>query len=71
LTSKPGKTAGFDEVYSRFIKNSETRTKEWILSFFNDILKTDRIPKLFKQVKVITILKPGKEGTDASHFRPI
>jgi hypothetical protein len=28
-------------------------------------------PKLFKQAKVIRILKPGKDGTDASHFRPI
>jgi hypothetical protein len=34
------------------------------LSLFNDILRTERIPKLFKQAKVITILKPGKDCTD-------
>jgi hypothetical protein len=34
-------------------------------------LRTERIPKLFKQAKVITILKPGKDGTDVSHFYAI
>jgi Reverse transcriptase (RNA-dependent DNA polymerase) len=71
LSFKSGKAAGFDGVYPEFIKNAGLRTKEWILSFFNDVLKTGKLPKLFKQTKVITILKPGKDGSDASHFRPI
>jgi Reverse transcriptase (RNA-dependent DNA polymerase)/Endonuclease-reverse transcriptase len=71
LSFKSGKAAGFDGVYPEFIKNAGLRTKEWILSFFNDVLNTGKLPKLFKQTKVITILKPGKNGSDASHFRPI
>jgi Reverse transcriptase (RNA-dependent DNA polymerase) len=35
------------------------------------VLATGRLPKLFKQAKVITILKPGKDGSDSSQFRPI
>jgi Reverse transcriptase (RNA-dependent DNA polymerase) len=35
------------------------------------VLATGRLPKLFKQAKVITFLKPGKDGSDSSHFRPI
>jgi Reverse transcriptase (RNA-dependent DNA polymerase) len=57
LNVKSGKAAGFDGVYPEFIKNAGDRT--------------GKIPKLFKQAKVITILKPGKDGSDASHFRPI
>jgi Reverse transcriptase (RNA-dependent DNA polymerase) len=66
-TVKPGKAAGIDGIYPEFILN---QTKEWIVSFFNDILSSGKIPKLFKQAKVITILKPGKDGSNASHFRP-
>jgi hypothetical protein len=31
-------------------------------------LTSGKIPKLFKRAKVITILKPGKDGSDSSHF---
>jgi hypothetical protein len=58
-------------VYLEFVKKSGQRTKEWIVALFNDILTPDKIPKLFKRTKVITILKPGKDGSDPSHFRPI
>jgi hypothetical protein len=66
LAVESGKTAGFDGVYPEFIKYSGQRTKECI-----DIMKSGKIPKLFKRAKVITILKPGKDGSDHSHFRPI
>jgi hypothetical protein len=33
--------------------------------------KSDKIPKLFERAKIITILKPGKDGSDPSHFRLI
>jgi hypothetical protein len=42
-----------------------------LVRLFNDILTTGKLPKLFKQAKIIAILKPGKDGTDASHYRPI
>jgi hypothetical protein len=41
------------------------------LPFFYDILTSGKIPRLFKGAKVITILKPGKDGSDPSHFQPI
>jgi hypothetical protein len=58
LAVKFGQAAGFDGVYPEFIKNSGQRTKEWIVALFNDILKSGKIPKLFKCAKDITILKP-------------
>jgi hypothetical protein len=56
LTIKPEKVADFDGVYPKVIENSDTRTKEWIISFFNRILRTGRTPKLFEKAKIITIL---------------
>jgi hypothetical protein len=66
---KSAKAAGFYGVYPEFIKNSGQRTKEWIVVLFNDILTSVKIPKLFERAKVITILKPGKDGSDHWHFR--
>jgi hypothetical protein len=74
LVVKSGKAAGFDGVYPEFIKNSDHRTKEWIVALSNDILRiltSGKIPKMFKRAKVITILKPGKNGSDPSHLWPI
>jgi hypothetical protein len=65
---KSGKAAGIDSVYPEFIKNSDQKTKEWIFAFFNDILAAGKILKLFMCAKIITILKPGKDGSDHSHF---
>jgi hypothetical protein len=62
---KSEKVGGFDGIYLKFIKNAGTRKKEWILSFRNNVLATGRLSKLFKQAKVITILKPGKDGSDS------
>jgi hypothetical protein len=68
---KSGKAAGFDGIYQEFIKNSGQRTKEWTIALFNDILTSGKIPKLFMRAKVIKTLKPGKDGSNPSHFRPI
>jgi hypothetical protein len=71
LSVKPGEASGLDGVYPEFIKNSGRKNKEWLVRLFNGILTTGKLPKLFKQAKIIAILKPGKGGTDASHYRPI
>jgi hypothetical protein len=70
LAVKSRKAAGFDRVYPEFIKNSGQRTKEWIVALFNDILTSGMILKLFIHIKVITILKPGKHGSNGT-FGPI
>jgi hypothetical protein len=60
LSVKPGKAAGLDRIYPEFIKNSGRKTKEWLVRLFNDILTTGKLPKLFKQAKIIAILKPSE-----------
>jgi hypothetical protein len=68
---KPGTAAGFDGAYPEFIRNCGERTKEWLIAFMNDILSSARLPKLFKRAKVITILKPGKDGSDHAQYQLI
>jgi hypothetical protein len=70
ISLKPGKAAVFDGIYPKFIKNFGAQTKEWIISFKNDIVSTSKIPYLFIRAKVISIIKPGKDGTDPAHYRP-
>ena len=70
-TLKVNKAAGFDGVYPEFLKAIGPKTKLWLIEFFNEILRTGNLPRLFKQAKIIAILKPGKDGTDASHYRPV
>jgi hypothetical protein len=53
------------------MKNFGAQSKEWIISFMNDIVSTSEIPNLFKRAKVISIIKPGEDGTDPAHYCPI
>lgn len=65
------KAAGFDGIYPEMLKNCGPIAFEWLRILFNNILNNGILPKLFKRAKVIAILKPGKDGSEASHFRPI
>jgi hypothetical protein len=71
MSPKPEKAAGFDGIYPEFIKNFGAQTKEWIISFMNDIVSTSKILNMFKRAKVISIIKPGKDGTDPAYYRRI
>jgi hypothetical protein len=68
MSLKPGNAAGFDGIYREFLKNFGAQTKEWIISFMNNIVSTSKIPNLFKWAKVTSIIKPGKDGIDPAHW---
>jgi hypothetical protein len=68
---KCGKAAGLDEIYPEFIRNMGPHAKEWLVQFMNETLRTGKLPKLWKHSKVVAILKPGKDGSSANHYRPI
>ena len=71
LSVKARKAPGFDNMFGEFIKHFDVKTKQWILRFFNEIMETGRIPKIFKKSKIITVIKPGKDGSDVSHLQPL
>lgn len=41
------------------------------MRFYSDIVDTSRLPKLFKSVKVIALINPGKDNTEVTNYRPI
>lgn len=68
---KTNKAAGIDGIFPKFLKHLGVCAENWLLALFNYILQTAHFPPLFKRVRVVAIAKPGKDGTDPSHFRPI
>jgi len=65
------KAAGLDEIYTEFIRYSGPKTIKWLSHFFSDILQSGKLPKLFKQMKISAVLKPGKSKNDVNSCRPI
>lgn len=45
--------------------------KGYILKVYNKILSTSDVPASFKKAKIIAFNKPGKDGSEANHYRPI
>lgn len=63
--------AGFDGVFPEMLKNCGPLVRLWLSKFYTNILNSGQVPAIFKKAKVTAVLKPGKDGTDAAHFRPI
>lgn len=43
----------------------------WIAYLFSYVKNTTTLPKVKREAKVITILKPGKSGNDLKYYTPI
>ncbi|XP_072022738.1 uncharacterized protein [Amphiura filiformis] len=68
---KNGKACGLDDVSVEQMKHFGPRTKEWLLQFFNECMRSHKIPKIWRRTRVIALLKPGKDPSEAKSFRPI
>jgi thermostable 8-oxoguanine DNA glycosylase len=68
---KNGKVAETDEILLEFFKNLGLRSISWIAKFVNKIVNTNTLPKIWREMKVIAILKPNKETTNPKNYRPI
>lgn len=68
---KSGKAADSNGIYMKFFKHRGPITQKWLAMFFSDILSSSHIPVLLKKAKVTAILKPGRQGTDVSNYRPV
>ena len=53
------------------IKQFGPNARDWLLRFFNNCTETKKIPKIWRQAKVVALLKPGKDPSVAKSFRPI
>ena len=43
---------------------------QWVLSLLNACVRTLRLPRLWRQARVVALLKPGKDPSSPKSFRP-
>ena len=68
---KNGKAPGLDDIQTELIKQFGPKARDWLLRFFNNCTESKKIPKIWRQAKVVALLKPGKDPSVAKSFRPI
>ena len=64
-------TAGSDDIYYQILKHLPSDALETLLNIMNDIWRTGKFPEVWHKAVIIPILKPGKDKTEASNYRPI
>lgn len=70
-TIKPRKSPGYDTINGILIKNLPIKGHIFISYLFNACMKFSYFSKHWKMAKVIPILKPGKDKSELSSYRPI
>uniref|UniRef100_A0A803SZ68 Reverse transcriptase domain-containing protein n=1 Tax=Anolis carolinensis TaxID=28377 RepID=A0A803SZ68_ANOCA len=68
---KTGKAPGLDELMMEQIKHLGPKAENWLLKFYNQCLAHKQIPRAWRKTKIIAILKPGKDASNARNYRPI
>jgi len=58
------KAVGLGDKFTEEIRHFGQITKTWILNLFNNIRITQKILKIWRKTKIITLPKPGKTITD-------
>ena len=57
---KAGKAPGADNLHPEFFLQIHENCIQWLQSFFNVCLHTNKVPKIWKLAKVVSVLKPKK-----------
>ena len=68
---KYNKAAGIDDVLVEQLKNLGPRAHKWLQIMLRKCLTENKIPKHWRQSKIIAILKPGKDSAIPKSYRPI
>lgn len=62
---------GLDNLYYEMFNHLSDLVLEELLSLMNEIWKQGKLPKMWKHAVIIPILKPGKDPSSPSSYRPI
>jgi hypothetical protein len=68
---KNNKAAGRDDVLVEQLKNLGPIAHKWLLEMLNNCFMDNKIPTIWRQSKIIAILKPGKNSAIPKSYRPI
>lgn len=69
--SRNMKAPGFDGIFNIVLKNLGSKALNLLVSVFNRCLEISHFPTSWKLSKVVPILKPGKDPTEPTSYRPI
>ena len=70
-STKSGEAAGPDGVFPDMLKNIGPAAIRWLQAFYDDVVTTAYIPKIWRSTNVIAIRKRGKPLDDPTSYRPI
>ena len=65
------KAAGRDDALVEQLKNLGPKAHRWLLTMLNKCFMENKIPTLWRQSKIIAVLKPGKNSAIPKSYRPI
>ena len=68
---KNNKASGRDDVLVEQLKNHSPKSHRWLLTMQNKCFMENKIPTLWRQSKIIAILKLGKDSAIPKSYRPI
>ena len=70
-TLKYNKVAGRDDVLVEQLKNLGPNAHKWLRAMLNNCFIDNKIPTIWRQSKIIAILKPGKDSAVLKSYRNI
>ena len=68
---KNNKEAGIDDILVEQLKNLGPKAHKWLHTMLNTCFIENKIPKIWRQSKIIAILRPGKDSAIPKNYRPI
>ena len=68
---KNNKASGRDDVLVEQLKNLGPKAHRWLLTMLKKCFMENKIPTLWRQFKIIAILKPGKDSKELQTNTPL
>ncbi|KDR24442.1 hypothetical protein L798_06509, partial [Zootermopsis nevadensis] len=68
---KLGNAPGPNGISNRVLRHLPRRAITFLTKVFNAVLRRQHFPSAWKHARVVSILKPGKDPTLPSSYRPI
>ena len=71
ITNACQTTPGKDGVCYKMLEHMTDDTLGMVLKLFNRFWDTGQLPSVWKQAIIVPVLKPGKNSSNPSSYRPI
>ena len=68
---KNNKAAGRDDILVKQLNHLVHKAHKWLLTMLNICFMEKKIPTIWRQSKIIALLKPGKDSSIPKNYRPI